>query len=196
MANDKSELEVVIDEAELEAYAKEKETKAKALIKRKNGPQIKYEGGFYNIGNKKIPDSARIQQEANNLEHEISVGILATGKDDVKAWATVRATNKRGQYMDGAVTHYYEIVKEVMILDMINQGRLQTTGNDENGKPILAEKSKYWLYNRFIRWKNFADRDAVTKATRIAQYKLLNKDPREQEEKDSEAMEVRSVNNR
>ena len=68
-----------------------------------------------------------------------------------------------------------------------------------DGDPILTGVGYLKLLTEMARFKNFAIRDATTKASRIAQLKLLNREWRDKDEikseKDEEKMVQDSINN-
>jgi len=153
-------------------------------------------GGVYRVRGKEIEDAWTTQQFANYAK--LSTMINESEQNQKWAWAKVRVIAPDGQYVEDEVFHDFETTKEVMMLDMIQEykrrGERMIDGYDEYGKPILVPQAQQELYIRFTRFKNFSLRDAVTKATRRAQLKLLNKEYREYEEIAAEEAEVAGVN--
>jgi len=149
-------------------------------------------GGIYRVGDKEIADAWLVQQWAN--EAGISTEVLEFKQTDTYAYAKVRAINRQGQFVDAVVYHDYDTIKEMFAFDLYKKYTNAIEDFDENGKPIWTLDFKKRLYERFIRFKVFALRDAITKACRIAQLKLLNKDWREKEEIDAEIIEIKTVN--
>ena len=157
--------------------------------------EMKPMGHFYHVSGKMVPDAWKVRQWGN--EKNISTEIVAAFQNEKCAHATVRAIAPTGQHIDATVYHDYEIAKELMMFELIERyakkGKSVIEGYDEDGKPQLTPEAKRDLYKRYIRFKSFALRDAVTKAERIALLKILNKDWREEEEIESEMREVREV---
>ena len=161
----------------------------------RGGMEMKPMGNFYHVSGKIVPDAWKVRQWGN--EKNISTEIVAAFQNEKCAHATVRAIAPTGQHIDATVYHDYEIAKELMMFELIERyakkGKSVIEGYDEDGKPQLTPEAKRDLYKRYIRFKSFALRDAVTKAERIALLKILNKDWREEEEIESEMREVREV---
>lgn len=154
-------------------------------------------GGFYRVRGHDEPDAWMVQQWANNAG--ISVEIITAEQTETKAKVVVSAV-KDGQYVDAVVIHEFGTTKEVVAFETIDNmqrsNKNPIIGYEEDGKPILSDEAKYDIYKRYIKFKNFSIRDATTKASRIATLKLLNREWRDPEELESEASEVRSVNDR
>lgn len=153
-------------------------------------------GRTYKVSGKDVPDAGLTQREAN--EKCISTRIMASEQDDIHAKAVVRAEYfETGQYAEAVVNHDYSLMKEVILMDLVKEaernGKKVIEGMDDNGKPILTTEYHQRFYERFIRAKYFALRDAETKATRRAQLKLLNREWREPEELEGEKVEQRLV---
>ena len=166
------------------------------------------EGSFYNVKGKKIPDARRIQQEVNQLTEKtgrvLCTETIEASKDRNKAWARVRVIDKdTGQYTEAFVVHHYVTLFEVFILDLINQfesGNAKELTqhpiqefNQESGKFILTPQANRLLFTRMIRFKQFAERDAESKAARRAQDKMLNREWRTKEEIEYEKLEIEMV---
>ena len=151
-------------------------------------------GGVYKVGGHEEPDAWLVQQWANQAG--VSIEVREAIQTDEQAKATVRAY-LGAQFVDATVIHHFSVSKELIAFEIIEKmqekGEQAIEGYDEEGKPILSQKAKYRIYKRFIHFRNFAIRDAISKAARIAQLKILNKEWREEEEIEAEASEVRMV---
>ncbi|RLC81045.1 MAG: hypothetical protein DRI61_04465, partial [Chloroflexi bacterium] len=73
------------------------------------------------------------------------------------------------------------------------EGKKPIEGWDDEGRPILSPEAKRKIYERFLRFRMFAVRDAITKAARRAQLKIMNKEWREEPEIEEEEREVKIV---
>lgn len=182
-----------------------REPKEKPIVQR---------GGFYKAGNKQVPDAMRTQKEAN--KKNIPIEIISTEQTEEYAEAVVRAwLPDHSQYTDDVVHHQFSVIRELKALEYLEK---QVSGNsiyfrgspiqmfqdlskpfNKNGDPILTGVGYLKLLTEMARFKNFAIRDAVTKASRRAQLKLLNREWRNKEEikaeKDEEKMVQDSINN-
>lgn len=170
--------------------------------------EIKQQGGFYKAGNKQVPDAMRTQEDAN--EKNIPVEIIRTEQTDEYAEAIVRAwLPDKSQYVDDAVHHQFSVIRELKALEYLEK---QVSGNsvyfrgspiqmfedlsqpfNKNGDPILTGVGYLKLLTEMARFKNFALRDAITKATRRAQLKILNREWRDKEEIQAEKSEEKMV---
>ena len=153
-------------------------------------------GRMYRVGNHEEPDSGLVQQWGNQAG--ISLQIMEpTEQTSEYAKAVVRATLPDGQFIEECIIHYFDVSKERIAFEIIEklqeEGKKPIEGFDEDGRPILTAEAKYKIYKRFIRFKDFAVRDAVTKAGRRAILKLLNREWREPEEIEAEEQEVKMV---
>ena len=152
-------------------------------------------GGYYSVRGHEEPDAWMVQQWGNQAG--FSVSILEAEQDTKQAKVIVRA-QKNGQFVDAVVIHDFETSKDVIALEVIENmeryGKEAITDYEDDGRPVLSAEAKYRIYKQYIRFKNFAIRDATTKATRIAILKLMNRDWRDPEEIAAEEAEVRSVN--
>ena len=155
---------------------------------------FKVRGGFYPISGKNEPDAWTVQQWANSSGVSIEVREVTQTKEFAKA--TVRAYLNK-QFADETVIHFFEVSKEILayeiIAKMYEERKQPIDGYDEEGKPILTAEAMERIYKRFIRFKNFSIRDAISKASRRATLKIINKDWREEAEIDAEKEEVKAV---
>jgi len=180
-------------EAEVVAKGKKESTPVLKKEIREMKPQPR--GGVYRVGGKEEPDAWLVRQWAN--EANVSTEIIESRQTDHEAFVVVRAKRRDGVYIDAEVWHDFSAIRELMLFELIERwrkdGKNPIEGYDENGKPILKDEAIRELYKRFVRFRVFALRDAITKAERIAILKILNKEWREPEEIEAEMMEVRSV---
>lgn len=175
---------------------------------------IVQDGSFYKAGNNRVPDARRVQKEAN--KKNIPIEIIQTEQTDEYAEAVVRAwLPDRTQYTDDVVHHQFSVTQELKALEYLEK---EVSGTpiyfrgspiqmfedlsqpfNKNGDPILTGVGYLKLLTEMARFKNFALRDAVTKASRRAQLKLLNREWRDKDEvkaeKDEEKMVQDSINN-
>lgn len=139
-------------------------------------------GTSYRVKGKETLDSMLSYQQANL--RNISTFIVDKGQDSEKAWATVQAVHPRtGQKIEDTVFFYFDSVKDLFLLEAIEKAEKKglniIQGFDEDGKPIIQIDSQRALIRRFIRFKHFAVRDAITKAARRALLKMMNIEWRE-----------------
>ncbi len=151
-------------------------------------------GGVYQVAGHQEPDSWLVQQWANQAG--VSTEVREAIQTDEQAKATVRAYLD-AQFVDATVIHHFNVSKELIAFEIVEKmekdGKKAIEGYDEEGRPILTQEAKYRIYKRFIHFRNFAIRDAISKAARIAQLKILNKEWREEEEIEAEVSEVKMV---
>ena len=151
-------------------------------------------GGVYKVGGHEEPDAWLVQQWANQAG--VSTEVREAIQTDEQAKATVRAY-MGAQFVDATVIHQFTISRELIAFEIVEKmekdGKKAIEGYDEEGRPILTQEAKYRIYKRFMHFRNFAIRDAISKAARIAQLKILNKEWREEEEIEAEASEVKMV---
>ena len=160
--------------------------KAKAFEKR---------GRTYEVEGHEEPDAWLTQCWGN--EAGINIEILnQTKQTDEYAMAVVRA-HLGNQFVDEAVVHYFSVSKEIIAFEviekMLKKGENPIEGYDEDGKPILSQVAKYRIYKRYIRFKNFALRTAISMAARRAILKIMNREWREEEEIEAEEREARII---
>ena len=152
-------------------------------------------GGYYQVAGHKEPDAALVQQYANDAG--VNLKIISVEQNEISAKAVIQAV-LNNQTVDAAVIHHFDTSRDVIALEVIESMQRKRMnpieGYREDGRPLLSQETNYRIYKRYIRFKNFSLRDAVTKACRIASLKILNKEWRDQEEIESEAAEVNSIN--
>jgi len=155
---------------------------------------LEIKGGVYKVGGHEEPDAWLVQQWANQAG--VSTEVREAIQTDEYAKATVRAYLGT-QFVDETVIHFFSVSKELIAFEIISkmqeEGKKAIEGYDEEGRPIFTQEAKYKIYKRYIHFRNFAIRDAISKAARRAQLKIMNKEWREEEEIEAEASEVRMV---
>jgi len=158
--------------------------------------KFKPKGKMYRVGDHEEPDSGLAQQWGNAAKISLEIREPTEQTSDY-AKAVVRAILPDGQFIDECVIHYYDISKERIAFEEIEamqrEGKKPIEGFDDEGRPILTAEAKYRIYKRYVRFKDFSVRDAITKAGRRAILKILNYEWREPEEIESEAREVQAV---
>ena len=157
---------------------------------------FKPRGRMYKVGDHEEPDSGLAQQWGNQAK--ISLRIMEpTEQTSDYAKAVVRATLPDGQYIEECIIHYFDVSRERIVFEtiekMLEEKKKPIEGFDDDRRPILTPEAKYRAYKRFIKFKDFAIRDAITKAGRRAILKLLNREWREPEEIEAEEQEVKMV---
>ena len=169
--------------------------------------EIKPSGGFYKAGGNEVPDARRVQQDAN--EKNIPYEIMNAEQTSDYAQVIVRAWAPNGQYIDDIVHHDFANIQQLKALELLKK---QVKGEDvyfddapiqvfqdltkpfnSDGTPILTGQGYLKLLTEMARFKNFAIRDATTKAARRAQLKVLNKEWRNKGEIKAEEDEVKQV---
>ena len=157
---------------------------------------FKPKGRMYRVGDHEEPDSGLVQQWGNQARISLRV-MEPTEQTSDYAKAVVRATLSDGQYIEECIIHYFDVSKERIAFEIIEkmeeEGKKPIEGFDDDGRPVLTPEAKYRIYKRFIRFKDFAIRDAITKAGRRAILKLLNREWREPEEIEAEEQEVKMI---
>ncbi|RLG33788.1 hypothetical protein DRN97_04165 [Methanosarcinales archaeon] len=171
------------------------EEEMEKVVKTVKKMAMEAKGTVYKIGDHEEPSAALVQKWAN--EAGISVEIKEAIQTDEYAKAVVRCS-LNGQVVEDCVIHHFNTAKDRIALEIIEkmekEGKRAIEGFDEEGRPILTQEAKYRIFKKFIRFKDFAIRDAVSKATRRAELKLLNREWRNQEEIEAEVEEVKVVN--
>jgi hypothetical protein len=160
----------------------------------------------YNVAGKEAPNAFAVSEAAN--ARGLSSQIIDSGRTKELAWGHVRVTDpKTGQFREDKVTHDKDIF---CLLKSWEDARRQAgyikdrsliIGIDEvSHMPILDPEIKVkgdpaplWLTLALMRAWTFADRDAITKAERRAQLKLLNQEWREDDEISLEQAEIEAV---
>lgn len=169
--------------------------------------EIKPSGGFYKAGGNEVPDARRVQQDAN--EKNIPYEIMNAEQTSDYAQVIVRAWAPNGQYIDDIVHHDFANIQQLKALELLKK---EVKGEDiyfddapiqvfqdltkpfnNDGTPILTGQGYLKLLTEMARFKNFAIRDATTKAARRAQLKVLNKEWRNKGEIQAEKDEVKQV---
>ncbi|MDR2831160.1 MAG: hypothetical protein LBB45_09070 [Methanobrevibacter sp.] len=175
-------------------------------------------GEFYNLNNKKTPDSRIIQSMANKLK--IRTEIVEAIQTEEYAKVIAKARHKTNS-SEGVVIHHFNTVRDDKIVsmyereqDLFKEYRSRPMNKEKQYKPVyfmdidqpfiinengsmipnLTIKGQLKIVKDMVRFKTFAVRDATTKAMNIAQRKILNQDWREQEEVQMEESDIKKVN--
>ena len=158
------------------------------------GGAFETKGRIYKVGNHEEPDSWLVQCWANQAG--VSTEVIEATQTTEFAKAIVRA-HMGDQFVDESVIHVFDIAKESIALEIVEkmerEGKKPIEGWDDEGRPILSGDAKRRIYERFLRFRVFAVRDAITKAARRAQLKIMNKEWREEAEIEAEEQEVKMV---
>jgi len=151
-------------------------------------------GGVYKVGGHEEPDAWLVQQWANQAG--VSTEIIEATQTTEYAKAIVRA-RMGDQFVDESVIHVFDTLKESLALEIVEKMEREKKKAiedwDEEGRPILSGEARRRIYERFLRFKMFAVRDAITKAARRAQLKIMNKEWREAPEIEAEEREIKMV---
>ncbi len=173
------------------------------IEKAKASRYIQNQGGSYKVSGKERPDAAQIQHFAN--EFKINIEILKA--EQTKEYAEVIVRGRLGnQVMDAIVHHDFETIYLLRIMEIakkyphiidrwegtnpVLKGDAMIPSENPNKPPTTAQ---YYISHTLLQFKNFALRDAMTKASSIVQLKLLNREWRDDEEIESEEFERQLV---
>lgn len=157
----------------------------------------------YSVAGKNAPNAFAVSEEANR--RGLSTQIIDAGRSKDLAWGHVRVTDpKTGQFREDRVSHERETFcllkswEDANSQAKYNKGLI--IGVRENNMPelnpdikIKGMPSNLWLTITIMRSWSMADRDAVTKAERRAQLKMLSREWREDDEIVLEQEEERAV---
>lgn len=162
----------------------------------------------YNVAGKTAPNAFALSEEAN--KRGLCTQIMDAGRSKDLVWGHVRVTDpKTGQFREDRVSHG----KDTFCLlkaweDANSQARYQKPGQpalivgiDEiTNMPLLnpdirikGMPASLWLTMQVMRSWSMADRDAITKAERRAQLKILNREWRDEGEISLETEEEQAV---
>lgn len=189
----------------------------KGEITKPGNGRIPKKGGFYQVAPGKVEaDAWRTQEDAN--EDNISTEIRIAEQNQDYARAIVRAYDTDGHFVDAIVHHDFETIGNKKLMEMLKkqlggeiikfgpygkQKRIEVFADmsqpfitGENGKtvPNLTPEGTIKFLDDMFRFKDMSSRDAVTKAMRIAQLKILNKEWRDDDEIMAEEEEVNNIN--
>lgn len=157
----------------------------------------------YSVAGKKAPNAFAVSEEANR--RGLCTQIIDSGRDKDLVWAHVRIVDPRtGQYREDRVAHERSTFCLLKAWEDANsQARYQKgliVGIADDNMPILNPDIRIknmpaplWLTMQIMRAWSFADRDALTKAERRAQLKMLNREWREDDEIILEQEEEKAV---
>jgi len=157
----------------------------------------------YSVAGKNAPNAFAVSEEAN--KRRLCTQIMDSGRTKELVWGHVRVTDPAtGQYREDRVSHE----KETFVLlkaweDANSQAKFQKgliVGIADNSMPelnpdirIKGMPAQLWLTMQVMRSWSMADRDAVTKAERRAQLKIMNREWRDDGEIVLEQEEERAV---
>ena len=159
----------------------------------------------YNVAGKQAPNAFAASEEANR--RGLCTQIVDSGRTKDLVWGQVRVLDpKTQQYREDRVSHERETF---MLLKAWEDANSQARyfkdtpliiGIQENNMPqldpdlrIKGKPAPLWLTLEVMRAWSFADRDAITKAERRAQLKILNREWREDDEINLELDEEKAV---
>lgn len=159
----------------------------------------------YNVAGKQAPNAFAASEEANR--RGLCTQIMDSGRTKDLVWGQVRVLDpKSGQFREDRVSHERETF---MLLKAWEDANSQARyfkdtpliiGIQENNMPQLdpdlkvkGKPAPLWLTLEVMRSWSFADRDAITKAERRAQLKIMNQEFREQDEIALETEEEKAV---
>jgi len=159
----------------------------------------------YNVAGKQAPNAFGASEEANR--RGLCTQIVDSGRTKDLVWGQVRVLDpKTQQYREDRVSHDRETF---MLLKAWEDANSQAKyfketpliiGIQENNMPQLdpdlkvkGKPAPLWLTLEVMRAWSFADRDAITKAERRAQLKILNREWREDDEINLELDEEKAV---
>ena len=157
----------------------------------------------YSVAGKNAPNAFAVSEEAN--KRRLCTQIMDSGRTKDLVWGHVRVTDPAtGQFREDRVSHE----KETFVLlkaweDANSQAKFQKgliIGIADNSMPELNPEirikgmpAQLWLTRQVMRSWSMADRDAVTKAERRAQLKIMNREWRDEGEIVLEQEEERAV---
>ena len=159
----------------------------------------------YSVAGKQAPNAFAASEEANR--RGLCTQIVDSGRTKDLVWGQVRVLDpKTQQFREDRVSHERETF---MLLKAWEDANSQAKyfketpliiGIQENNMPqldpdlrIKGKPAPLWLTLEVMRAWSFADRDAITKAERRAQLKIMNQEFREQDEINLETEEERAV---
>ena len=160
----------------------------------------------YSAAGKQAPNAFAVSEAANT--RGFCTQIIDSGRTKELVWGHVRVTDpKTGQFREDRVAHEKDVFCLLKAWEDANsqakfmaKGVALIVGIQDNNMPelnpdvkIKGMPSGLWLTMALMRAWSFADRDAITKAERRAQLKMLNREWREDDEIVLEQEEERAV---
>jgi len=161
----------------------------------------------YSVAGKTAPNAFAASEEANR--RGLCTQIMDSGRTHDLVWGHVRVVEpKTGQYREDRVSHERATFCLLKAWEDANsQAKYQKPGQPQliigvadDNMPILNPDVKIkgmpaslWLTMAVMRSWSFADRDAITKAERRAELKMLNREWREDDEINLELEEEKAV---
>lgn len=159
----------------------------------------------YSVAGKNAPNAFAVSEEAN--KRALCTQIMDAGRSKDLVWGHVRVTDpKSGQFREDRVSHERETFCLLKAWEDANaqarymKGQQLIIGIQDNNMPELNPDIKIkgmpaglWLTMQVMRSWSMADRDAVTKAERRAQLKIMNREWRDEGEIVLETEEEQAV---
>lgn len=159
----------------------------------------------YNVAGKNAPNAFAVSEEAN--KRALCTQIIDAGRNKDLVWGHVRVTDpKTGQFREDRVSHEKETFCLLKAWEDANsqakwlKGQQLIVGIQDNNMPelnpdirIKGMPASLWLTMQVMRSWSMADRDAVTKAERRAQLKIMNREWRDEGEITLETEEEAAV---
>ena len=163
----------------------------------------KSQGQSYQVAGKEAPNAFSVSGAAN--KQGLCTQIMDAGRSPTLVWGHVRVTDPRtGQYREDRVSHEKETFcllkawEDASAMQRKMPGLI--IGICESNMPELDPEKRVkgmpaglWLTMQVMRSWSMADRDAVTKAERRAQLKLMNREWRDEGEISLESEEETAV---
>lgn len=166
----------------------------------------KPEGGMYPMTGGPVPKSSQIQMWAN--EKNISLETIDVGKDDDQAWAKVRAiVTETGQFVESMVVLRYRDVEQRKMISQVDK-IIKESGKRSGSTPTIRDMSEPFIVTddgrimanytprglmdfmkQMVNYRYTAERTAETMAARRAEWKILNKEWKDETEANAEKLE-------
>jgi len=157
----------------------------------------------YSVAGKQAPNAFAVSEEANR--RGLCTQIIDAGRSKDLVWGHVRVTDpKTGQFREDRVSHERETFCLLKAWEDANAQARSVKGLilgvQDNNMPELdpdvrvkGMPASLWLTMAVMRSWSMADRDAVTKAERRAQLKIMNREWRDEGEISLESEEEQAV---
>ena len=187
-------------------YAVDPDTERK-MEEKKTKEFLQGRGKSYAVSGKERPDAHAIQHAANATS--LDTEILIAEQNDKQCKVVVRA-HMGDRYIDAVVIHDFGVERQLKTMEMI-KNRPEILDHFEGLIPVIKEDAtvkmktdkgweevpaSYFMIHALLHQRRFAIRDATTKASAIAQSKMLNReDWRDPEEVEMEYEERNMVQN-
>lgn len=166
------------------------------------------QGKGYSVAGREAPTAFQVSEESN--KRGLCTQIIDAGRNDDQVWATVRVIDpSSNQFREDRVTHdrrtffclkswedansqakYFKDPRKPQLIIGVSAESLPILNPEVM---IKGQPAPLWLSLQVMRSWSMADRDAITKAERRAQLKMLNREWREEDEVELEASEANAV---